>query len=159
VADPVFTGEYEYAVDSQRRVPLPKDWRRELGDSAVLYMYPRDGGIEVMPEALFNHSMMSHIRSMGLRERARIAAKTHRCVCDKQGRITLSQKLMNEVGITDHTLMVGTYVSIFLLPPDNWTPEDQDTSPQMEQLSTLEKRGDFLNPRHESSPTSLGDAK
>jgi DNA-binding transcriptional regulator/RsmH inhibitor MraZ len=158
VAEPVFTGEYEYAVDSQRRVPLPKDWRRELGDSAVLYMYPRDGGIEVMPEALFNLSMMSLIRSMGLRERARVAAKTHRCVCDKQGRITLSQKLMNEVGISDHALMVGTYVSIFLLPPDSWTPDDQDTTPQMQHLSDLEKQGAFLNPHHESSSTPFGDA-
>jgi DNA-binding transcriptional regulator/RsmH inhibitor MraZ len=158
VAEPVFTGEHEYAVDGQRRVPLPKDWRRELGGSAVLYMYPRDGGIEVMPEALFNVAMMSLMRSMGLRERARVAAKTHRCVCDKQGRITLSQKLMNEVGITDQVLMVGTYVSIFLLPPESWTDDDQDTSPQMAHLSTLEKRGDFLNPRHDAS-TFIGDAE
>jgi hypothetical protein len=65
---------------------------------------------------------------------------------------------MAEVGISDHALMVGTYVSIFLLPPANWTQEDQDTSPQMEHLSALEKRGDFLNP-HDSPSTSSGDAK
>lgn len=142
---PVFTGEFQYAADKQRRVPLPAAWRRELGDAGSLMMVPReDMQVEIMTEALFHERMMPYASGLGIRQRARIGAMAHRSPIDKQGRVTISQKLLLMLRIEEQVLLVGALQSILLLNPSLWTMADESTESAMIGYAERERGGQFL---------------
>ncbi len=141
---PVFGGKFQYALDKQRRIPLPAGWRRELGDATSLLMVPRENmQIEVMTEELFHERMVPFAARLGLRERARLGALMHRSPLDKQGRITVSTQLLELIKVEEQVVLIGSVQSILLMNPATWTMADDSIESIMFGYGQLEAGGQF----------------
>jgi len=118
MADQVYTGFHPHSIDAQRRVAIPREWRKDAGDDAVFYLLPgRNQTIQVLPKELFEQEILDKVRKVSFANAeksqalAMIGAKASRSSCDKQGRITMTQELMEHA--------VGTRAA--------WTPRTSST--------------------------------
>ncbi len=107
-----FFGEFRHTVDSKGRLIVPSRMRDALdGDVAVLVTY-LDGCIAMFSQegfARFTQQLMSLERSKEIsRDLIRtMGSGTHPDEIDKQGRITVPQKLRDYAGIEKEVVMVG----------------------------------------------------
>ena len=59
MADQVYIGFHPHSIDAQRRVAIPKEWRKDAGDDAVFYLLPgRNQTIQVLPKELFEQEIL-----------------------------------------------------------------------------------------------------
>ena len=119
-----FLGEFEHAIDSQRRVAIPSEWRLKEGDGRFVLLPARGGSLQLMPFEEFDNSILSKARRLSLasekdmKDLAELGSRAQICECDKQGRVQISQKLAAYAGLKDKAAMIGSlsYIQI-------WTPE------------------------------------
>ena len=105
-----FLGQYEHAIDKQRRIAIPREWRGK--DKMVFYLLPgRDQTVQILPEKLFMEEVYEKARKVSFASRgkgqalANIGKFAHRSVCDKQGRISLTPLLMEHAQLEDSGLV------------------------------------------------------
>jgi MraZ protein len=120
-----FLGEFSHSLDSQRRVAIPKIWRKERG-ATVFYLLPgRRKTIQVIPEKTFSE-MMSKTKKISFADAsaslalARLGRMAQECKCDPQGRIQVSQNLAEYAGIKDFAILVGAINVIQIWADENW---------------------------------------
>ena len=128
----LFLGEFEHALDPQCRVTLPSEWRSKDGDTHLVMIPARDAALLLLPldtflefverarkYAIANARMQAAFAYLGSRAR--------NCRCDKQGRIALDRKMLDEIGVRGQLKLVGAVTHIRLCAPENWktpTPEE-----------------------------------
>ena len=119
-----FLGEYEHALDSQRRVAIPSEWRIKEGDGRFVLLPARGGALQLMPFEEFDKTILSNARKLSLASEkdmkylAELGSRSQICECDKQGRIQISPKLVAYSGLKETVTMVGSLNYLQL-----WTPE------------------------------------
>ena len=95
----LFTGEYVYSLDPQRRVAVPKEWR-EKGTDGVFYVLPgRNNSLELATPAAYaeqaaKFSKVSFANAEESLALAQFGALAKECHCDKQGRIAIPERLL-----------------------------------------------------------------
>jgi DNA-binding transcriptional regulator/RsmH inhibitor MraZ len=99
----VYVGRETRAVDGQRRLAIPKEWK----GSGLLYVIPGPpGSILAVPPEIFDKLVFNDAESLHLSDAtqlqllAGIGGMSKKCVCDGQGKITLSEELMELAGLT-----------------------------------------------------------
>ena len=107
-----FLGEFEHTLDSQRRVAIPAGWR---GCSRFVLLPSKDHSIQMMTVDTFREMVLDKTKNL-----ARLGSRAQECVCDKQGRIQLSQQLAAHAGLKDKVALVGSVSMILLYPPEVW---------------------------------------
>lgn len=118
-----FLGEYEHTLDSQRRVAIPAAWR---SCSRFVLLPSRDHAVQMMPVETFREMVLDKTRKLSLgnvedaRNLARLGSRAQECVCDKQGRIQISQALAGHAGLKDKVALIGSVSMILLYPPEVW---------------------------------------
>ena len=106
-----FLGEYEHTLDSQRRVAIPAAWR---SCSRFVLLPSRDHAVQMMPVETFREMVLDKTRKLSLgnvedaRNLARLGSRAQECVCDKQGRIQISQALAGHAGLKDKVALIGS---------------------------------------------------
>ena len=137
-----FFGEYRHTIDAKGRLIVPSRIRDELGgDRAVLVRY-MDGCIAMFSEEGFqtfrdqllslqksNEDARKLIRSLG--------AGTHVDDVDKQGRITVPQKLRDYAGIHKDVVVVGAIDHAEIWEPQEWAANELDQQGLNERASEL----------------------
>jgi MraZ protein len=135
-----FTGEYEYSLDSQRRVAIPKPWRVE---GLRYFLLPgRDGILQLIPEYTFK-DFLAKVRKVSLtnaavgRALAKLGARAQECSCDKQGRISVTPKLKEYAGIESELVMVGAFTHAQIWTKEAWACEADDTESVLDVIDGL----------------------
>ena len=92
-------------MDKQRRFAIPKEWRQ---DGNVFYLLPgRDHSVQILPEEIFEEEVFSKAKNVSFASRsksnalANLGKFTHKCVCDGQGRISLTKLLMQHARLEE----------------------------------------------------------
>ena len=132
-ASPVlYLGEFEHTLDPQCRVTLPSEWRNKNGDTHLVMIPARDAALLLLPldtflefverarkYAIANARMQAAFAYLGSRAR--------NCRCDKQGRIALDRKMLDDIGVAGQLKLIGAVTHIRICAPESWkapTPEE-----------------------------------
>ena len=137
-APALYLGEFEHALDPQCRVTLPSDWRDKEGNTHLVMIPARDAALLLLPLDTFLE-FVERARKYAIANArmqaafAYLGARARNCRCDKQGRIALDRKMLDEIGVKTQLKLIGAVTHIRLCAPENWkTP-------------TPEEMGDFLS--------------
>ena len=120
-----FTGEYEHALDSQRRISIPTCWRHKGADNVFFLLPGRHGALQAIPHIAFTE-LLQKARKVSFADPsaslalARLGAMAQECRCDKQGRIPVPQRLIEYAGLGDVVIMVGALTTIQIWSPAQW---------------------------------------
>ena len=106
--------EYEYKLDSQRRIAVPAPWRMEnpggkfmviRAKGNVLQMYPEQAFVDRFAEKLWKRNPGDPKQMQAIRD---FCSNIVTCICDGQGRIQLPKELLEKAGIVSRVAMIGT---------------------------------------------------
>ena len=126
ISENTFIGEYKYALDSKGRINIPSKFRQCLsldnqetfilsrGLDSCIYVYPLVIWQEI-EENIRKLSSISKTNRLFIRDIVRYASPTK---YDKQGRILLTQSLINYSMLKKEILIIGVVNKIEI-----WNPE------------------------------------
>ncbi len=146
MSDQLYLGEFDHSVDSQRRVAIPRTWRSTGEDRTRLVILPgRDKTLlAVSPEKA--KEMLKKLTAGSFANRnvskalAMIGSYAVDCTCDKQGRISLSRKLMDYAGISEHVVFVGSFDSIQIWSKELWDQQQFDVDDILDVIQDLQEQ-------------------
>lgn len=121
-----FLGEFEHALDAQRRLAIPSDWRLKGGDGRFVLLPAKGGSLQLMPFEEFDASILSKARRLSLasekdmRDLAELGSRAQICECDKQGRIQISPRLTAYAGLKEKAALIGSLSYIQIWRPELW---------------------------------------
>ena len=154
-----FLGEFTHAVDGQRRVAIPKNWRGDKDSPTRFFALPgRNNVITLLPNYAFQ-DFVKQVRKVSFldakvsRALANIASKAQELRCDKQGRIALSQYLKDYAQIDGEAVLVGAFTTAQIWSKENWLKQEDDTEATLDVIDSLFGGGDDLL----SALQNLGD--
>ena len=136
----IFVGTFTHSLDPKRRLTIPSGWRAQVGDPRNLYVLPHvhDCCLSVIPASLMRERI-AKMRQLSIadkkaRQFARVLASQSDLVAwDSQGRIRISDSLLNGAQLTDKVVLVGAFDSFEL-----WSPDNFDKSVVMDKASLQE---------------------
>ncbi len=115
----VFFGNVTHAIDRQRRVAIPSDWRGKK--DTVFYVIPgTNEEISVLSEKEFNKMILGPAEGVEFTDAdsadalSDLGSMGQVCKCDSQGRICLSSDLLEYAGleVSGMALLKGSVTSI-----------------------------------------------
>jgi len=121
-----YFGEYECAVDAQRRISLPSDWRRlDQRDNGFVLFPGRYGSLALVPAEMVD-DLVASLRKLSFANPdaflplANIGARAQVCQCDKQGRFVVNANLLEDAAIDGKALLVGAVTFVQIWQPESW---------------------------------------
>lgn len=147
----LYLGEYDHALDAQCRVTLPSDWRNPEGATELVMIPARGKALVLLPIQTFldfvkkatklaiaNPKMQMALAYLGSRSR--------QCRCDKQGRIALDRKMLDEIEVKNQLKLIGAVTHIRLSAPENWqSPDDEGTlNMYLDEIQKVSDEGDGI---------------
>ena len=128
-----FVGEFTHALDAKGRVTIPSKWRIQGGENTYLGLPNPSGYITVYPpkmierlEGKVSEASLSDPQAQSLL--MELFSKADSFGCDKQGRINLSDKLLEHAGIKGKAVLVGKFSSFAIWSEDRRKAEGDDAS-------------------------------
>jgi MraZ protein len=112
----VFVGTYRHAVDEKKRVAIPARWRAAASGASEFCVLPDPKNCLVVVSSNLVEKLLEKADEMPLygdehqpqRDGLRvIASLAHVTPVDSQGRINISDQLLEKAGITDEAVLVG----------------------------------------------------
>ncbi len=140
-----YLGEAACAVDAQRRLAVPSVWR----GGAFVLLPGREQSLQLVPEPVFRE-LLTKLRQVSFADAqaavalATVGSMAVRCEPDKQGRISLTPKLMEHAGIRGQALLLGAVTTIQVWEPKRWEARRMDSQKGLDVLQALQERPDAL---------------
>jgi len=127
----VLVGRYDYAMDPKKRFTIPSGWRTVMGNPEYVYVMPdrKERCLNLIPRAEME-ARLEKLREKALFDPALsralhvIGANSEQLALDVQGRIRISDKLLQFANLTTTVAMVGAIRKIELWNPAALPPED-----------------------------------
>ena len=154
-AEMLFVGEFLHTIDPQRRIAIPKDWRVKEGENKFYILPGRHNSLQIMTHLAFKE-LAEKLRKVSIADPkasvalARLGASARVCVCDKQGRIPINEKLLEYAQIkkgnkvdTD-LILVGAFNNIQIWSKENWQQQQMSDSEMLDVLQKIEELPDDL---------------
>ena len=120
----LYVGDYRHALDDKARLTIPAKWRFSGDEEDVYLALPNPSGcITIYPPKMVA-KLSSKVSEVSLGDRkaqkalTRLFSQADHFGCDKNGRIKLSDKLVEHAGIAKEAVLVGNFVTFTL-----WNPE------------------------------------
>ncbi len=144
-----FLGSFTHAIDAQRRVAVPREWRVSR-DAApmVFYLLPgREQTVHMLPGELFEQGLLEKAKRVSFANQkemqalAQIGSRAARTVCDKQGRITLTHGLMEHAGLEDQAVLIGSFTSIQIMKPGTWASYEMGNEETLDLVEKIQGGG------------------
>ena len=138
--EPFYVGEFRHNLDGKNRVTIPAKWRFR-GDDADIYVgwaHP-EGYIAVYPPGKIDE-FREKIRKIaesdprGQRIMRRLFGKASQFGCDSQGRIKLSEALVEAAGITKAVVLVGLGETFNLWSGERYGEQDEESFDLLEAM-------------------------
>ncbi|QSH40893.1 hypothetical protein P0136_10855 [Lentisphaerota bacterium ZTH] len=142
-----FFGEFDYSLDSQCRVSIPKDWRRREGETRLILFPGRERDLLLFPFESFRDFLIK-ARRVSLANRnaqvalARIGSRARDCRSDKQGRIKIEKNLLEMIGVTKQVKMIGAVTHIKLCSPESWKEQPFADDVYLDEFQRISESGD-----------------
>lgn len=121
----VFVGTYRHAVDEKKRVAIPAKWRAAASGASEFCILPDPKNCLVVVSSEMVTKMLEKADEMPLygddqrRDGLRvIASQAHVTQVDSQGRINISDDLLESAGIKSEAVLVGVFNKFEI-----WSPE------------------------------------
>ena len=132
VASTGFVGRYDHALDPKKRFTIPREWRAMMGDPEFVYVMPdpAEKCVDIIP-AIEMESRMQKLRERALFDPAlnqvlqTIGSASEMPALDVQGRIRISDKLLQFANLTTTVAMLGAVRMIKLWDPSALAPADK----------------------------------
>lgn len=149
----LFLGEFEHTLDPQCRVSLPSEWRDKDGDTNLVLIPARDAALLLLPVETFlefvERARKYAIANAKLQAAfAYLGSRARQCRCDKQGRIALDRKMLDDIGVKGQLKLIGAVTHIRLCAPGSWktpTPEAMENYlSDIQSVSDRDGAGDGL---------------
>ena len=123
-------GEFEHSLDPKKRLTIPREWRQAMGDPDFVYvMRDRNGKcLDLLPKAEME-SLLAKLREKALFDPALtkaamlIGANSEQLMFDVQGRIRISDKLLQFANLTTTVVMAGSVRMAKLWNPEAYAEE------------------------------------
>ena len=128
----VFVGTFRHSVDEKKRVAIPAKWRAVARGSQEFYVLPDPKNCLVALTASAMGKMLDRADDISIGEYERravvrlIASRAHGTVCDKQGRIGLTDELLQHAGIDKEAVLVGVLTRFEIWSPARWAEVDRN---------------------------------
>jgi division/cell wall cluster transcriptional repressor MraZ len=90
---------------------------------------------------------------------ARFGSRAQDCVCDKQGRVQISQKLLDYAGLKDSAMLVGAVDRIQIWDKARWEASQGDDESFFDELEKLSAKPDRLTDALRGAMGLGGDGK
>ena len=127
-----FVGRYDHALDPKKRFTIPSEWRKLMGDPEFVYVMPDpvERCVNIIP-AVEMESRLAKLRERALFDPAlapvleKIGSSSEMPTLDVQGRIRISDKLLQFANLTTTVAMVGAVRLIKLWDPAALAPADK----------------------------------
>ena len=146
----LFLGEFEHVLDPQGRLTLPKDWRSPDGETSLVMIPARDRALLLLPVASFLE-FVDRARKFAIANAkmqaafAYLGSRSRECRCDKQGRIALDRKMLDEVGIGSRLKLIGAVTHIRICDPEQWhVPDPAAAAEYLNEIDRLSEDGGAL---------------
>ena len=143
-----FFGKFKHSIDKQRRLAVPSDWRGKK--DTVFYLVPAPNReIAMLTEKMFNQQILEPAREVALTDAEGGEAMSDLgtigqvCQCDSQGRICLSQELMEYAGleISGMALLKGGITTIRISRvPEQEAPGTERAQAFLDRLEAINKQ-------------------
>ncbi|MGN0854959.1 MAG: division/cell wall cluster transcriptional repressor MraZ [Kiritimatiellia bacterium] len=127
----VLVGRFDHNLDPKKRFTIPSEWRAVLGDPAYVYVMPdrRERCLNLIPQAEME-ARLEELRKKALLDPAlnaayqTIGAMSDLLPLDGQGRIRVSDKLLQFANLTTTVAMVGSIRMVKLWDPKALAPAE-----------------------------------
>lgn len=145
-----FLTEFGCAIDAQRRITLPSQWRSLDYRLNRFFLLPgRDESLQMVPAPAFVE-LLNKLRKVSFADRqaalamATIGSMACECPCDRQGRFSMTPQLMQHAGLSDKALLIGAVTTIQIWEPDTWAAKRPDSDACLDVLQAIQEREDNL---------------
>ena len=127
-----FAGRFDRPLDSKKRFTIPSEWRNLMGDPEFVYVMPdpTDRCVNIIPMVEWE-ARMEELRKKALFDPAlkpvlqTIGASSEMPALDVQGRIRISDKLLQFANLTTTVAMRGAVRMIQLWDPSALPPAEE----------------------------------
>jgi MraZ protein len=152
----LFVGEFLHTIDSQRRIAVPKDWRIKDSENKFYVLPGRHNSLQIMPHLAFK-KLADKLRKVSIADPkasialAKLGASARVCVCDRQGRIPISEKLLEYAkikkgeNIDSDLVLIGAFNCIQVWSKENWNKQQMSDSEMLDVIQKIEELSDDLN--------------
>lgn len=125
-----FSGEYRHAIDAKGRLIVPSQLRSELGSTVHLSRW-LDRCIGIWSEESWNKitAKLEEAGSSDFQTRRFVRQFMSSSVSeeiDKQGRVSIPQKLRDLAGISKDAVIIGSLTHVEVWDPERWDMQDSD---------------------------------
>jgi len=132
-------GQYTHNLDAKGRVIVPNAFRAELGDKVIVAKW-LDGCLAIYTKEQWNrmYEQLSQLPSTMRESRIyvrKMMANAQECDFDKQGRILLSQPLIQEAKLEKSCIFVGVGDHIELWSEERWNSFSLETADMFEEVA------------------------
>ena len=125
----VLVGRSDHALDPKKRLTIPSGWRADMGNPKFVYVMPdrKERCLNLLPKAEMD-VLLGKIREKALFDPALnrvfqvIGEQSERLDLDVQGRIRISDRLLQFANLTTTVAMVGSFRMIKLWDPSALRP-------------------------------------
>lgn len=132
-------GRFDHALDPKRRLTIPSVWRKAMGNPDFVYAMPdrKQRCVNLMPKAEMD-VLLGKIRERALFDPALnrvfqvIGSMSEQLDLDVQGRIRVSDKLLQYANLTTTVAMVGSLRMIKLWDPAVLSPADDVNASELD---------------------------
>ena len=110
----ILSGNCEYKLDSQNRVAVPSDWRKQSPTGCFVLIPGRDQTLQLYTEDVYNARIGAKLNALSpsnpadLKKLRQLGARTFKLQCDKQGRIQIPQILMDFANLKDTVAFIAS---------------------------------------------------
>ena len=132
VAGSGFVGRYDHNLDPKKRFTIPREWRAMMGDPEFVYVMadPVERCVNIIPSVEME-SRLAKLREKALFDPAlnqvlqTIGSNSEMPPVDGQGRIRISDRLLQFANLTTTVAMLGAVRMIKLWDPAALAPADK----------------------------------
>ncbi len=110
----ILSGSCEYKLDSQHRVAVPSDWRKQSPSGCFVLIPGRDQTLQLYTEEVYNERIGKKLNSLSpsnpadLKKLRQLGARTFHLQCDKQGRIQIPPILMDFAQLKESAAFIAS---------------------------------------------------
>ena len=128
----VLVGRFDHALDPKKRFTIPREWRATMGEPDYVYVMPdhKEGCLNLVPRAEME-ARLAKLREKALFDPALnralqvIGGNSEQLMLDVQGRIRVSDKLLQFANLTTTVAIVGSVRMLKVYDPALLGPEDE----------------------------------
>ncbi len=126
--------EFERKLDSQNRFAVPAEWRSGNPEGVFILIPGKEATLQLYPYTVFNERIMSKLKKLSpgnpedLKKLRQLGSQIQKCECDKQGRIQISQKLLDFAKLDERIALIGSGDFGQIMSADRWEEEKRNGS-------------------------------